>query len=75
MRDIWAIGEANRSLGGSVTLIEHWDGTSWRIVNSQNGGNFQNGLLGVDALSDGTVVAVGFQEDQGFDAMPLILEN
>jgi hypothetical protein len=73
--DIWAVGGANTSGGGSATLTEHWDGTSWKIINSPNPGNFFNGLFGVTALGDGTVVAVGFQEDQGFDAIPLILQN
>jgi hypothetical protein len=73
--DIWAVGLVFTSLGGQATLTEHWDGTSWKIINSPNPGNFQDGLSGATALSDGTVAAVGFQRDQGFDATPLILET
>lgn len=73
--NIWAVGFNAASLGGWDTLAEHWDGTSWKIISSANPGNFMNGLFGVSALSDGTVVAAGFQEDQGFNAMPLIEEN
>jgi len=73
--EIWAVGLVFTNLGGQATLAEHWNGTSWKIIHSSNPGNFHNGLDGATALSDGTVVAVGFQEDQGFDAIPLILEN
>lgn len=73
--DIWAAGFNATSLGGLDTLTEHWDGTSWKLINSPNPGNFKNGLSGLSTLSDGTVAAVGFLEDQGFDAIPLILQN
>ncbi len=73
--DIWAVGLNATSLGGWETLAEHWDGTGWKLTNSANPGTFKNALFGVSTLNDGTVVAVGFQEDQGFDAIPLILEN
>jgi hypothetical protein len=72
---IWAVGSVNTSSGGQATLTEHWDGTSWKIINSPNPGNFSNGLFGATALSDGTVAAVGFQQDQGLDKIPLILQN
>lgn len=73
--DIWAVGLNDISLGGLDTLTEHWDGTRWKIIGSSNPGNFQDALFAVSTLSDGTVSAVGFQEDQGFDAIPLILEK
>jgi hypothetical protein len=73
--DIWAVGLNATNLGGQATLTEHWNGTSWKIINSPNPGNFKNALFGVSTLSDGTVAAVGFQQDQGFDAIPLILHN
>jgi uncharacterized protein (TIGR03118 family) len=73
--NIWAVGLVDTSLGGQATLTEHWDGTSWKIINSPNPGNAHNGLSGATALSDGTVAAVGFQQDQGFDKVPLILQN
>ena len=38
-------------------VIEHWDGTSWSIVDTLSG----FGGTGVTALSDGTVVAVSNQ--------------
>jgi hypothetical protein len=74
--DIWAVGAGNFSTtSGTATLIEHWDGTSWTINSSPDPGNASNALFAVAALSDGTVVAVGNQQDSGFDPTPLILRN
>jgi hypothetical protein len=73
--NIWAVGFNFINLGGWVTLTEHWDGTSWKMIGSANPGNFRDALFGVSALSDGTVAAAGFQQDQGFDAMPVIFGN
>jgi hypothetical protein len=72
--DIWAVGFNFASLGSWDTLTEHWDGTSWKIIGSANPGTFKNALFGVSTLSDGTVAAAGFQQDEGFDAIPLIME-
>jgi hypothetical protein len=73
--DIVAVGAFNKSSGGAATLIEHWDGTSWTIISSPNPGAASNSLFGVTALSDGTVVAVGTQTNQGTDETPLILQK
>jgi hypothetical protein len=72
--DIWAVGERNTS-SGPATLTEHWDGTSWTIISSPNPGTASNSLFGVTALSDGTVVAVGTQTNQGTSETPLILHS
>jgi hypothetical protein len=74
--DIWAVGAGNFStISGTATLIEHWDETSWTIVSSPDPGTASNALAAVTALSDGNVVAVGDQQESGFDATPLILRN
>jgi hypothetical protein len=74
--DIWAVGAGNFSTtSGTATLIERWDGTSWKIISSPNPGTASNSLFGVTALRDGTVVAVGSQTNQGTDATPLILHS
>jgi hypothetical protein len=49
-------------VGAAKTLTEHWDGMSWSIITSPNPGTV-NEIFGVTALSDGTVTAVGFQEN------------
>jgi hypothetical protein len=74
--DIWAVGAGNFStISGTATLIEHWDGTTWTIIISPDPGNASNALFGVAALSDGTVVAVGEQQNSGFDPTALIVRN
>lgn len=57
--NIWAVGSYS-SAGGSIqTLIEHFDGTSWGIVSSPNGGPYEDDLYAVAAYTGGTVWAVG----------------
>jgi hypothetical protein len=76
--DIVAVGggtATSLAQGTSATLAEEWNGTSWSSISSPNPGNATNGLSAVTALSDGTVVAVGFQENHLSDATPLILHN
>jgi hypothetical protein len=68
--DVWAVGAA-----GGNALVEHWDGTSWSTISSPNPGTASNALFGVTSLSDGTVVAVGSQTNQGTDETPLILHS
>lgn len=51
--DVWAVGRYVRH--GNRTLIEHWDGTRWRVVSSQGLG----ALVGIAALSPGDVWTVG----------------
>jgi hypothetical protein len=73
--DIWAVGTLTASTGGTGTLIEQWSGTSWTIIISPDPGGRDNTLSGVTGLSDGTVVAVGFQENFDGSIGPLILQN
>jgi hypothetical protein len=60
----WAVGYAMpseaRSRVGYETLIERWDGTSWKLVSSPNAGTNTNALTGVDALRPDLAYAVGF---------------
>lgn len=65
--DIWAAGEAQgySSSSGSQTLIEHWDGTSWKLVPDQ-GTQFREGtLVTVTALSPENVWAAGYAPTNG----------
>jgi hypothetical protein len=32
--DVWAVGNAFGAPGSTVTLIEHWNGQTWRVVPS-----------------------------------------
>jgi hypothetical protein len=42
------------------TLIEHWDGSAWSVVASENLGDDDNILLSVDAIATDDVWAVGY---------------
>lgn len=64
--DAWAVGWFNNARDIPRTLIEHWDGTSWRIVPSPNAG-FNDFLYGVTAASATDAWAVGqFSNASGF---------
>jgi Carboxypeptidase regulatory-like domain len=72
-KDVWAVGSAQDFASlKSTTLIEHWDGTAWRIVPSPNpsGDSLPNGLTSVAAVSSKDVWAVGAT---GFPQKSLIL--
>lgn len=58
--DVWAVGYSYSTGNGWRTLIEHWNGTQWIIVPSPNPDIAQNYLLGVSAISDNDVWAVGY---------------
>ena len=61
--DVWAVGAKDISSTGSAQpLIEHWDGTSWSVVDSpklKQGG----ALEAVTAISTNNVWAVGLLDD------------
>jgi hypothetical protein len=59
--DVWAVGHIVPDFGiqQSATLIEHWDGTSWNVVNSPDPGQSDNVLSGISSLSPTDAWAVG----------------
>jgi hypothetical protein len=60
--DAWAVGTfRGPSSSAFKTLIEHFDGTSWRAVQSPNVGTSNNELNGVAADSSTDAWAVGFE--------------
>lgn len=60
--DIWAVGGEAASSSQSLSIIEHWDGSSWSLVPSQSPGTYRSFLYGVSAVSAGDVWAVGEQD-------------
>jgi hypothetical protein len=61
-RSAWAVGWASDNSSGSVPLIEHWDGRSWRRVRVRGVGAYSE-LDGVSAASARDVWAVGRGEN------------
>ena len=58
--DVWAVGYITELNGvNTQTLIEHWDGSQWKIVSSPNPGSERDQLYGVAAISANDVWAVG----------------
>lgn len=61
--DVWAVGDflSNTQVSTVSTLIMHWDGTSWKQVDSPNPEpDIINRLTGVSATSPNDAWAVGF---------------
>jgi hypothetical protein len=61
--NVWAVGYRGPTVSGSTTLIEHWNGTSWRVVPSPSPGTGkgrENLLFGVTAVSAADAWAVGY---------------
>jgi len=58
--DVWAVGYNSNPPGGQVrTLVQHWDGSSWTLVDSPNPGSTYNSLNGVSVVSSTDVWAIG----------------
>jgi hypothetical protein len=58
--DVWAVGYFYPGVGEAArTLIEHWDGTSWKVVKSPNIGTTSN-LAGITAATPTNLWAVGY---------------
>ncbi len=70
----WAVGSATSCVfGDKITVIFHWNGTSWHEVTSPDPGLFHdNYLRGVTATSARDAWAVGFYFDGG-PMLPLIV--
>ena len=68
--NIWAVGISGVGTGSDQTLIEHWNGSKWRIVPSPNGSQFGSRLFGVAALSANDAWAVGSYSPQSGEIPP-----
>ena len=63
--DVWAVGQWRRFSGTDYdhALVEHWDGTSWAVIQTPHPSLPISILFGVAALSSSDVWAVGYEED------------
>jgi hypothetical protein len=57
--NVYAAGFQTASNGASLTLIEHWDGTSWSVVSSPNKNQTGNVLSSISGTSPTDIWAVG----------------
>ncbi|MEO8973437.1 MAG: hypothetical protein ABI406_17765 [Ktedonobacteraceae bacterium] len=75
--NIWAVGMYVNNLGQTLnarTLIEHWNGTAWTVVQSPNPGSGLNYLTGIAAISANDIWAAGFSSgDQTVQGMQATL--
>jgi hypothetical protein len=70
----WAVGDYSHFHGPSIvydTLIEAWNGTTWKAVPSPNPGTSSNYLFGVAATSASNVWAVGAYNGTGLQTLAL----
>lgn len=61
--NVWAVGDYMTAGGVVKTLVERWDGTSWKIVKSPNPSPSGNFLTNVTTVSDSNIWAVGNKVD------------
>lgn len=66
-QDVWAIGSYQNKNNNTIfkTLIEHWDGTTWKIVASPDVQTNSDYLIGVTAISPTNAWTVGATEAEG----------
>ena len=57
--DVWAVGDYRNGGSLRLTMAEHWNGTSWKLVHTPSPGNGSNTLNAVTAVAHGNVWAVG----------------
>lgn len=63
--DAWIVGAQLTGNASKVhTAAEHWDGTAWTLVATQNSGLGENNLNGVSAVATNDVWAVGYWQPQ-----------
>ena len=69
--DVWAAGQQQKTDGRFATLVEHYDGHTWTVVDVPNPGVSGNSLYAVSAASARDVWAVGQRNEPSGDR-PLI---
>lgn len=71
--DVWAVGSrGSLSDGSRRALIEHWNGTRWRVVASPQPGAVDDALTGISAGSPSNIWAVGTTEGNDYENVLLV---
>jgi hypothetical protein len=74
--DVWAVGYSTPSLGALQTLIEHWNGAGWSVVQAPPPpGNGNNLLIAVAAVSPSDAWAVGAYNQTATAAAVSLVEH
>jgi len=71
--NVYAVGYQPATNGAVLTLVEHWDGSSWTVVPTPNGNITGNVLLSVSASSPTDIWAVGDQVAPNVEVRTLAL--
>ncbi len=58
--NVWAVGYYVSTPGVTQTLVEHWNGSQWNVVNSPSPASMNNELFSVSATSASDIWADGF---------------
>jgi hypothetical protein len=58
--NVWAVGGREASNGAMQSLIEHWDGSTWKVVPSPSPSSSGNTLSAISAVSPTDIWAVGW---------------
>src|SRR5258706_13559452 len=61
--DVWAVGHYANQFSNNQTLMEHWDGTRWSVVQSPSHASVNNDLTAVAAVSSNDIWAAGYTTD------------
>jgi hypothetical protein len=70
--DVWAVGAFEDANSLWHTLTEHWDGSTWKVINAVDAGTHGNQFYAVKALATNNVYAIGQQANAGFPSTALI---
>ena len=71
--DVWAVGSGSNTINTALTLIEHWNGSSWSAVPSPNPAGWDyNALGGIAAISANDIWAVGYSSKSDNSEQTLI---
>jgi len=74
--NFWAVGNHDTTGGVSAqTLIEHWNGSAWRVVSSPSIGTSDNSLGGVAIVSASNIWAVGYYRTTTINKVQTLIEH
>lgn len=73
--DVWTVGAVGNGPYTERTLIEHWDGSAWSVVASEDMPVDQNALVDVSADSSTDAWAVGLSETRYGEQVKALAEH